>query len=103
MRAGLHAGQRCFRLANQPIRPQLLRQLQYSLHSGRSTRNFTFLQHARFFFRRPPGPVKGGSALLAAAALSPLAFVKIGEEPHGEDGRTSEEKMLEISREELDN
>lgn len=103
MRAGLHAGQRCFRLANQPVRPQLLRQLQYSLHSGRSTRNFTFLQHAKFFFRRPPGPVKGGSALLAAAALSPLAFVKIGEEPHGEDGRTSEEKMLEISREELEN
>jgi aarF domain-containing kinase len=47
--------------------------------------------------------VKGGSALLAAAALSPLAFVKISEEPNGDDGKTSEEKMLEISREELDN
>jgi aarF domain-containing kinase len=35
--------------------------------------------------------------------LSPLAFVKISEEPNGDDGKTSEEKMLEISREELDN
>ena len=104
MRAGFQAGQRCFRLANQPVRPQLLRHLQYSLHSGRgSTRGFTFGQHARYIFRRPPGPVKGGTAIFAAAALSPLAFVKIGEEPHGEDGRTSEEKMLQASREELEN
>ena len=29
--------------------------------------------------------------------------MKIGEEPHGEDGRTSEEKMLQASREELEN
>lgn len=104
MRAGLHAGQKCFRFANQPLRPQLLRHIQYSLHSGRSTRNISFGQHAKYFFRRPPGPVKGGTALLAgAAALSPLAFVQISEQPHGDDGRTSEEKMLQASREELEN
>lgn len=106
MRAGLHAGQRCFRLAHQPIRPQLLRHLQYSLHSGRGARGFSFAQHAKYFFRRPPGPIKGGgggTALLAAAALSPLSFVAIGEQPHGEDGKTGEEKMLQASREELAN
>lgn len=103
MQAGLRAGQQCFRIANQPARPQLLRHLQFSLHSGRSSRTFTFGQHANQFFRRPPGPVKGGSALLAAAALSPLTFVAMTEQPHGEDGRTSEEKMLQASREELEN
>lgn len=105
MSAGLHAGQRCFRFANQPLRPQLLRHLQYSLHSGRSTRNFTFGRTAKYFFRRPPAPIKGGgaTALLATAALSPLTFVAIGEQPHGEDGRTGEEKMLQASREELEN
>ena len=39
--------------------------------------------------------------LLAAAALSPAAFIKISEEKF-DDGRTSEDHMLEVSRKEID-
>lgn len=45
--------------------------------------------------------MKGGTALLAA--LSPTAFVSIGEDREKDDGRTSEERMLDASREEIDN
>jgi aarF domain-containing kinase len=80
----------------------VLRHIQYTLHSGRSKRSFTFWQHAKYVFKKPPSPVKGGTALMAA--LSPTAFVSIGEEEKEEDdGKTSEERMLELSREEIDN
>ena len=99
MRAAFSTGRQCFRLGSQPVRPQVLRHIQYSLHSGRNTR--TFWQSARHVFRKPPPPVKGGTALLAA--LSPTAFVSIGEDREKDDGRTSEERMLDASREEIDN
>ena len=99
MRAAFSAGRQCFRLGSQPIRPQVLRHIQYSLHSGRTTR--TFWRSARHVFRKSPPPIKGGTALLAA--LSPTAFVSIGEDKDNDDGRTGEERMLDASREEIDN
>ena len=79
----------------------MLRQIQLSLHSGRGAKSFSVLRTARHTFRQPPPPLKGGAALLAA--LSPAAFVSIAEdEKKHEDGKTGEEHMLEISRQELD-
>lgn len=100
MRAAQFACRSCLRFNSQPIRPQVLRHLRYSLHSGRSSKSFSILHPARWRFRQPPPPIKGGTLLLAA--LSPAAFVQIAHhdsEDHG--GKTSEEQMLEISRQEL--
>ncbi|KAI5197856.1 hypothetical protein AUEXF2481DRAFT_37953 [Aureobasidium subglaciale EXF-2481] len=78
---------------------------------SQATRSFTFtartytrprfFQNARHFFRNPPSPVKGGTACLAAAALSPAAFVSLSENEESEDGLTGEQQMLEASRKEL--
>ena len=90
------------RFGNQSVRPQVLRHIQYNLRSGRHTKNFSILHNTRQTFRAPPGPIKGGTALLAA--LSPLAFVQIADEYDENDngnGKTHEEQMLEMSRQEL--
>ena len=102
MRAAVFLGQTCWRLGNHTVRPQVFRHVQYSLRSGRSTKSFCFLHNARRTFRAPPAPVKGGTAVLAA--LSPVAFVQIADdddENHNGSGKTHEEQMLEISRQEL--
>nr|OQO26234.1 hypothetical protein B0A51_07240 [Rachicladosporium sp. CCFEE 5018] len=101
MRAALSAGRACSKFSSQTVRPQVLRHIQYSLHSGRSARGFSNWQQARYIFRKPPSAVKGGTAL--AAALSPTAFVSISQDDEDEDGKTGEERMLEASREEIDN
>lgn len=103
MRATLLLGQTCSRIGSQPLRPQILRQIQYSLRSGRTSKTFSILRTVRQNFRAPPSPVKGGTALLAAA-LTPAAFVQIAEdddEGHEHNGKTHEEQMLEMSRKEL--
>ena len=90
------------RFGNQGVRPQVFRHVQYSLRSGRNTKSFSILHNARRTFRAPPGPIKGGTALLAA--LSPVAFVQIADDYDENDngnGKTHEEQMLEMSRQEL--
>lgn len=99
MRAAWCFGQTCLRYGG-AARPQVFRHVQYSLHSGRGSRSFSWFRTARFGFRKPPSPIKGGTFL--AAALTPAAFVKISEEPR-ENGLTGEEQMLEVSREEIEN
>ena len=90
------------RFGNQGVRPQVFRHVQYSLRSGRNTNSFSILHNARRTFRAPPRPIKGGTALLAA--LSPVAFVQIADDYDENDngnGKTHEEQMLEMSRQEL--
>jgi aarF domain-containing kinase len=103
MRAAFSLGRICLNASSIPARPQILRHIQYSIHSGRGKRGFqSIFANARHTFRGAPAPVKGGSALLAA--LTPAAFVKIAMEDDDEedhDGRTHEELMLEMSRREL--
>ncbi|KAK5677196.1 hypothetical protein LTS10_010385 [Elasticomyces elasticus] len=100
MRAALLLTRTCWRCSGQSVRPQVLRHVQYSLHSGRTAKSFSILHAARHTFRRPPPPVKGGTALLAL--LSPAAFVSIADDDDGGNGKTHEEQMLEISRQELE-
>ena len=100
MRAGLLLGRTCLRSGSQPVRSQALRHIRYSVHSGRGTKGFSILQSVRQSFGRPPRPVKGGTALLAA--LSPAAFITIADDDEKHhDGKTGEEHMLEVSRQEL--
>ena len=102
MRAAFSLGRTCFRFGNQPVRPQALRHIRYSLRSGRTTKGFSIWHTARRTFRPPPAPVKGGSALLLA--LTPAAFVQVADEDdeNGKlNGKTHEEQMLEMSRKEL--
>ena len=102
MRAAVFLGQTCLRFSSQPIRPQVLRHIQCSIRSGRGTKSFSILRTVRQNFRAPPAPVKGGTAVLAA--LSPAVFVSIAEdedEEHEHNGKTHEEQMLELSRQEL--
>lgn len=103
MRAAFSLGRTCFRLGSQPVRPQVLRHIQYSLRSGRNAKNFSVLHNVRRTFRPPPAPVKGGGALLLA--LTPAAFVQIADENGNgngdDDGKTHEEQMLAMSRKEL--
>ena len=102
MRAAVALGRQCLTLGSQPVRPQVLRHIQYSLRSGRSAKNFSILRNFRRTFRPPPAPVQGGSALLLA--LTPAAFVSIADEDDENgngNGKTHEEQMLEISRKEL--
>lgn len=92
----------CSRFGSQAVRPQVVRHIQYSLRSGRHQKSFSLLRSVRESFRPPPGPVKGGSLLLAA--LGPAAFVQIAEEEeenYHDNGKTHEQQMLEISRQEL--
>lgn len=102
MQAACFLGRTCWRLGGETIRPQVVRHVLFSARSGRSTQSFSTLRSARQTFRAPPGPVKGGSVLLAA--LSPAAFVQIADdedENNDHHGKTHEEQMLEISRKEL--
>jgi len=100
MRAAVFFSRTCLRYGSQPVRPQVLRQIQLSLHSGRSSRSFSIVHNIQRAFPRPPAPVKGGTLLLAA--LSPAAFVSIAEDDENhDDHKTHEEQMLEISRKEL--
>ncbi|TKA67801.1 hypothetical protein B0A55_09926 [Friedmanniomyces simplex] len=99
MRAALLLSRTCWRCSGESVRPQVLRHVQYSLHSGRTAKSFSILRNARHSFRRPPPPVKGGTALLAL--LSPAAFVSIADEDDMH-GKTHEAQMLEISRQELE-
>ncbi|CAK4031935.1 ABC1 family [Lecanosticta acicola] len=91
----------CWGLGSQPLRPQVLRHIQYSARSGRGHKSFSTIHNVRRLFRAPPTPVKGGTVLLAA--LSPAAFVQIAEDDEDGNGNglTHEEHMLEISRKEL--
>ncbi|KAK3114906.1 hypothetical protein LTR53_006280 [Teratosphaeriaceae sp. CCFEE 6253] len=102
MRAALLLGRACLRCSGESVRPQVLRHVQYTVHSGRHPKTLSILHTARQTFRRPPSPVKGGTALLAL--LSPAAFVSIADddEDGDHDGKTHEEQMLEISRKELE-
>ncbi|KAK3049186.1 hypothetical protein LTR09_009605 [Extremus antarcticus] len=102
MRAAAILTRTCLRYGNQPVRPQALRHIQLSLRSGRTSKPFSLLHHARHTFRPPPAPVKGGSLLLLA--LGPAAFVSIAEdddEEHQQNGKTHEQEMLEMSMQEL--
>ncbi|KJY00877.1 atypical/ABC1/ABC1-C protein kinase [Zymoseptoria brevis] len=101
MRAALPLARNCLSsLARPLLRPQILRHIHYSAHSGgRRTSPSSLLHFLRSNFRAPPSPVKGGSVLLAA--LSPVAFVQIAEDDDNKDGLTHEERMLESSRKEL--
>nr|POF03951.1 abc1 family protein, mitochondrial [Quercus suber] len=96
MRSTLLVGKGCLR-SSQPIQPQIMRHVRYSMHSGRSAKSCLTIRH---FFHRPPPPFRGGKALWAAA-LSPAAFISIVDEEKHKDGKTGEEQMLEISRQEL--
>ena len=71
--------------------------------SCRQSHTSSLLGHARPFLRRPPPPIKGGRAslYLAAAALSPAAFIELSEREDDDDGKTGEQQMLEASRAEL--
>ncbi|KAF7187954.1 ABC1 family protein, mitochondrial, partial [Pseudocercospora fuligena] len=104
MRATISLGRTCLGAIHNtaPIRPQVIRHINYSIRSGRSTNSFSSLfQNARRTFRPPPAPVKGGTLLLAA--LSPAAFVSIAEDDKDNSGgKTHEEHMLEISRKEIE-
>ncbi|KAK0893939.1 hypothetical protein LTR91_023181 [Friedmanniomyces endolithicus] len=100
MRAALLLSRTCWRCTGETIRPQILRHVQYSIHSGRTAKSFSILRNARHTFRRPPSPVKGGTALLAL--LSPAAFVSIAEDDDDLNGKTHEAQMLEMSRLELE-
>ncbi|KAK5137522.1 hypothetical protein LTR08_008501 [Meristemomyces frigidus] len=99
MRAALLLGRTCWRCSSESVRPQVLRHVQYSIRSGRSSKTFSILHTARNGFRRPPPPVKGGTLLLAA--LSPAAFVSIAEDEDKRGAQTHEQHMLELSRQEL--
>ncbi|EGP89948.1 unnamed protein product [Zymoseptoria tritici ST99CH_1A5] len=101
MRTALPLARTCLSsLARPSLRPQVLRHIHYSAHSGgRRTSPSSLLHFLRANFRAPPSPVKGGSVLLAA--LSPVAFVQIAEDDDNKDGLTHEERMLESSRKEL--
>lgn len=101
MRAGLLLARGCLRSGSQYARPQAVRHIQYTLHSGRGSQGFSILHHVRSSFRRPPPTVKGGTAVLAA--LTPAAFITIvDDEENTHDGKTGEEHMLELSRKELE-
>ncbi|KAK1083672.1 hypothetical protein LTR33_003113, partial [Friedmanniomyces endolithicus] len=100
MRAALLLSRTCWRCTGESVRPQILRHVQYSIHSGRTAKSFSILRNARHTFRRPPSPVKGGTALLAL--LSPAAFVSIAEDDDDLNGKTHEAQMLEMSRQELE-
>ncbi|EME77360.1 uncharacterized protein MYCFIDRAFT_217057 [Pseudocercospora fijiensis CIRAD86] len=101
---GIPQSRTCLRAIHNttPARPRVIRHINYSIRSGRSTKSFSNLFHnARRTFRPPPAPVKGGTLLLAA--LSPAAFVSIAEDDEdNNDGKTHEEHMLEISRREIE-
>ncbi|EME41907.1 hypothetical protein DOTSEDRAFT_74080 [Dothistroma septosporum NZE10] len=99
MRVASSLGRACTGFSSIPVRPQVLRHIQYSIRSGRQTKSFSILRTVRQTFRPPPAPVKGGSLLLAA--LSPAAFIQIAEDDDNEDGLTHEEHMLQVSRQEL--
>lgn len=102
MKAAFSLGRTCLNASSLPLRPQVLRHIQYSIQSGRSKRGFhNLLSTARQSFRSAPPPIKGGTAVLAA--LGPAAFVRIAtdDDDDDHDGRTHEEQMLEISRKEL--
>ncbi|KAI7578408.1 ABC1-domain-containing protein, partial [Hortaea werneckii] len=104
MRPAFSLGRACWRFGGESLRPQVARHVQYSIRSGRGSKSFSIAHHARHTFRRPPSPIKGGTALLAA--LSPAAFVSIAEEDKknaedGGNGQTHEGAMLEMSRKEL--
>ena len=103
MRAAHFLSLTCCTLGNAPVRPQVYRHLQLSLRSGRThTKDFSILRTARRTFRTPPSPFKGGSALLLA--LTPAAFVQIADEDREKgtnNGKTHEEQMLALSRQEL--
>ncbi|EMC92713.1 hypothetical protein BAUCODRAFT_259486 [Baudoinia panamericana UAMH 10762] len=102
MRSTLLLGRICWRCASELPRQQITRNLQQTLRSGAQRRNISILHHVRQGFRRPPPPIRGGTVLLAAA-LSPAVFVSIAED-EGSDrhGKTHEEQMLELSRQELE-
>lgn len=87
MRAAFLFSRLCFRNGVQRVRPAVLRP------AHRPFSNLSTGQ--RPGFRRPPisGPI-------LLSALSPAAFIKIGEEEY-HDGRTGEDHMLEASRDEL--
>lgn len=87
MRAAFFFSRLCFRNGFQRVRPAVSRP------AHRPFSNLGIGQ--RPWFRRPPitGPI-------LLSALSPAAFIKIGEEEY-HDGRTGEDHMLEASRAEL--
>ncbi|KAF2718862.1 ABC1-domain-containing protein [Polychaeton citri CBS 116435] len=100
MRAPILLARTCLRSSTGSVRTQVLRHIHSHIaHSRRGIRDLTTLRHV---FRKPPSPIKGGTVLLAA--LSPAAFIKISEEEEGQDpdGKTHEEHMLDLSRDELD-
>ena len=108
MRPILHCGRHC-RSYTSPLlsaltRPGARRAAPTATPAFSSTAGTTF-RFRIWNFRRPPRPGGGIRILIAGstgAALSSAAFVRISEESNG-DGKTAEEHMLEVSREELAN
>jgi aarF domain-containing kinase len=73
-----------------------------TVHAIPQSRTFSTrrtLPQLRQFYQRPPPP-RGKIALLAGASLTPAAFVQIAQ-GDDDDGRTSEQHMLEVSRKEI--
>lgn len=87
MRTAFLFSRLCFRHGFQRVRPSVFRPHHRPFSTTGSAR--------RAWFRRPPitGPI-------LLSALSPAAFIKIGEEEY-HDGKTGEDHMLEASRDEL--
>lgn len=116
MRAALLWGRACWKCGRGSLRPQVLRHVQYSIHSGRQAKTFSILRNVGQSLRRAPSPFKGGTAVLCL--LTPAAFASVAEDDDIGDGngngngkgngkgngngKTHEEQMLEMSRQELE-
>jgi len=90
-------GRTCLRYGSSTTRQNIPHQTFRAFSWTRTQQRQGFFQHVKILFRKPPPPIKGGTACLAAA-LTPAAFIEISEE-EGED--TAEERMLHASRQEL--
>lgn len=90
----------CLRTSFRASRSHITRHVEHNLYNGRHSRTFSILQHIHRSSRKAR-PLHGGPLLLAAA-LSPAVFVSVAnDEKKHEDGKTGEEHMLEMSRQEL--
>ncbi|KAF2225544.1 hypothetical protein BDZ85DRAFT_212882 [Elsinoe ampelina] len=98
MRAHIFTARACLRQAFKPGLRHDIHLTSRVFSSSRPRQSSRILATARIFFRKPPPPIKGGTACLFA--LTPAAFISISEEDT-DDGKTGEEHMLEASRKEL--
>ncbi|KAK4979642.1 hypothetical protein LTR28_003480 [Elasticomyces elasticus] len=101
MRAAFVLGRICLRSGAQRAKQYCARDSIrfFSASKPKRSATSTIFRNARWAFRSPPAPVKGGTVLLGA--LTPAAFIQLSEEEL-DDGKTGEEHMLEASRAEID-